>query len=122
MWANGFPSTAPFQSPPTQTTFATNNLSGLFNTNEPSVFDPIASADASKQPQVMAQSVVPPQRPSQPSKILTGDLESSLTSLVENLTMDAGESYQSMEFAEESTEKCRRVAAAAHGGHHGGLV
>jgi hypothetical protein len=90
MWANGFPSTAPFQSPPTQTTFATNNLSGLFNTNEPSVFDPIASADASKQPQVMAQSVVPPQRPSQPSKILTGDLESSLTSLVENLTMDAG--------------------------------
>ncbi|KAJ3658593.1 hypothetical protein Zmor_010323 [Zophobas morio] len=89
MWANGFPSNAPFQSPPTQTTFATNNLSGLFNTNEPSVFDPIG-ADTSKQAPVMAQSVAQPQRPPPPSKILTGDLESSLTSLVENLTMDSG--------------------------------
>ncbi|XP_008191828.1 phosphatidylinositol-binding clathrin assembly protein LAP-like isoform X1 [Tribolium castaneum] len=82
MWANGFPANAQFQPPPTQTTFASNNLSGLFNTNEPSVFDP----EASKQPPVVAQ----PQRPAQPSKLLTGDLETSLTSLVENLTMDTG--------------------------------
>lgn len=91
MWANGFVSNTSFQPPPTQTTFASNNLSGLFNTNEPSVFDPIPNSD-NKQP-IMAQPTpqqLPPQRPGQTSKILTGDLESSLTSLVENLTMDSG--------------------------------
>lgn len=77
LWANGFPANAPFQPPTTQST----NLSGLFNTNEPSVFDPQV---ASQQAQVQ------PQKPAQPSKLLTGDLETSLTSLVENLTMDTG--------------------------------
>lgn len=65
-----------------------NNLSGLFNTNEPSVFDPLE--DPPKTVPVQPQPApVQPQRPN-PSKILTGDLESSLTSLVENLTMDSG--------------------------------
>lgn len=100
MWANGFVSNTSFQPPPTQTTFASNNLSGLFNTNEPSVFDPIPNLDSVNKPPMMAQPTPqqqqqqqqqqPPQRPGQTSKILTGDLESSLTSLVENLTMDSG--------------------------------
>lgn len=90
IWAtNGFGATNAFQQPSTQPFSAANDLSGLFNTNEPSVFDPLA--EPSKTTPVIPQPVSnQPQRPPPPSKILTGDLESSLTSLVENLTMDSG--------------------------------
>lgn len=94
MWANGFvaqtaqfpPQTAQFppqtaQFPPQ---FAGNNLSGLFSGNEPSVFDPLAPSDPARSAGVAAQPAAKPQ----PGKILTGDLESSLASLVENLTTD----------------------------------
>lgn len=67
--------------PPVQQPFG--DLSNVFNTSASSVFDPMGAAA----PSAPAQ---PPQRPPQPSKILTGDLESSLNSLVENLTMDSG--------------------------------
>lgn len=103
LWANGFPPNNAFQpttQPPTQPFGVTNNFNNIFNTNEPSVFDPLGGGggvvDPNKQPQIMPQQNVPntqqqqQQRPQQPSKILTGDLETSLTSLVENLTMDAG--------------------------------
>ncbi|XP_018570407.1 phosphatidylinositol-binding clathrin assembly protein LAP-like [Anoplophora glabripennis] len=90
MWAtNGFAATNAFQQPAAQPFSAANDLSGLFNTNEPSVFDPLA--DPTKTTSAIPQPVSnQPQRPPPPSKILTGDLESSLTSLVENLTMDSG--------------------------------
>lgn len=93
MWAsNGFGNANVFQQPPTQPfASAANNLSGLFNTNEPSVFDPLADPMKTAAPVPQANAVQAPQRPPAPSKILTGDLESSLTSLVENLTMDSGE-------------------------------
>nr|XP_023030012.1 phosphatidylinositol-binding clathrin assembly protein LAP-like [Leptinotarsa decemlineata] len=88
MWAsNGFSDKDMFQQP--SAFVAPNNFSGLFNTNEASVFDPIT--EQSKPSMITHTSVhVQPSRPVAPSKILTGDLESSLTSLVENLTMDAG--------------------------------
>lgn len=92
MWANGFVSTTQFapmqqqQQQQTQPTFANSNFSGIFNTSEPSVFDPV---DATR-PSV--QTVQVPVTKAQPSKILTGDLESSLASLVENLTTDTGRS------------------------------
>ncbi|XP_022920569.1 phosphatidylinositol-binding clathrin assembly protein LAP [Onthophagus taurus] len=80
-FSNGFP---PQQQPVSAVgQFSSSNLSGsLFSTNEPSVFDPLGTA---VQPQV-AQ-VPQPQAKSQ-QKLLTGDLESSLASLVENLTID----------------------------------
>ncbi|KAK9693269.1 ANTH domain [Popillia japonica] len=91
MWANGFAAQPAF-APPTQTqpSFPPVNLSGsLFSTNEPSVFDPITPA-MSTQPAV-AQQAAPQPKSSQPGqKLLTGDLESSLASLVENLTIDSG--------------------------------
>ncbi|KAJ8919257.1 hypothetical protein NQ315_003840 [Exocentrus adspersus] len=90
LWAtNGFTTNNAFQQPVAQTFSAANDLSGLFNTNEPSVFDPLAQSGktAPVMPQPHSNQ---PQRPAPPSKILTGDLESSLTSLVENLTMDSG--------------------------------
>lgn len=93
MWANGFVTSAA-QFPPVQQTqpaFASSNFSGLFNTNEPSVFDPLGSVDATKLVQA-AQPAAPPVTKPQPSKILTGDLESSLASLVDNLTVDTGRS------------------------------
>lgn len=76
-WANGFVSSAPAF--PQQPSFAGGSFSGLFSSNEPSVFDPV---EAPKPVQA------PP--PPKPAKILTGDLESSLASLVENLTTDSG--------------------------------
>lgn len=79
---------APVQQQQQQQQF--NDLTGFFNTNEPSVFDPLAPTDQRQPPAIPAQPAMPPQRPPQPSKILTGDLESSLNSLVENLTMDSG--------------------------------
>lgn len=91
MWANGFVSSAA-QFPPmqqAQPAFASSNFSGIFNTNEPSVFDPLGSVDATKPMQIAQPAPVPVTKP-QPSKILTGDLESSLASLVENLTTDTG--------------------------------
>lgn len=90
MWANGFVSSAA-QFPPVQQTqpaFANSNFSGIFNTNEPSVFDPLGSMDATKPVQTTQNVAAPPV--TKPSKILTGDLESSLASLVENLTTDTG--------------------------------
>lgn len=91
-WANGFNNQ---QFPPNAGTIPTqtasaNNLTGLglFNTNEPSVFDPLSS-DPSKFPPNAAQAPVQ-QMKQQPQKILTGDLESSLASLAENLTIDTG--------------------------------
>lgn len=84
MWANGFVQTQP--------TFASSNFSGLFNTNEPSVFDPLGTVDATKPLQTAQQPAPPPVTKAQPSKILTGDLESSLASLVDNLTTDTGRS------------------------------
>lgn len=94
MWSNGFPTN--FQAPAPTQTFPS---AGLFNTNEPSVFDPLVGdvqpQQVPQQPQFMPQATAPaPQRPPQPSKILTGDLESSLNSLVENLTMDSGRGNQ----------------------------
>lgn len=94
MWGNGMASTNVFQAPmqqqapPTQQPF--NDFTGVFNTAEPSVFDPLGSAEPKQLPVVPPQPNMPPQRPPQPSKILTGDLESSLNSLVENLSMDSG--------------------------------
>lgn len=85
LWSNGLVSTAP-QFPPiqqTQPVFVSPNFSGLFNTNEPSVFDPLGSLDQTKPIQASQPT---PQPAKQPSKILTGDLESSLEALVENLT------------------------------------
>ncbi|KAJ8968897.1 hypothetical protein NQ317_008834 [Molorchus minor] len=89
MWAsNGFGTVNNLAQPTTQAFNTANDLSGLFNTNEPSVFDPLS--DQNKTAPVVPQPVTnQPQRPQPPSKILTGDLESSLTSLVENLTMDS---------------------------------
>lgn len=94
MWANGFPPNAA-NFPVAQPAFGSNNLTGIFNnSNEPSVFDPMGGQDQMKPAQMPQQPVAQPQRPAQPSKILTGDLESSLTSLVENLTMDSGSRNQ----------------------------
>lgn len=90
VWANGFaPQTAQFppqtaQFPPQ---FVGNNLTGLFNANEPSVFDPLAPNDPARSANV-PQTAPQPVPKAQPAKILTGDLESSLASLVENLTTD----------------------------------
>lgn len=87
LWANGF-SPAPQQSqqqpqafPPT--TFPSNPqpiTGSVFNSNEPSVFDPIST----QAPPI----AVPQPQKQQPAKLLTGDLETSLSSLVDNLTMD----------------------------------
>ncbi|CAH1976914.1 unnamed protein product [Acanthoscelides obtectus] len=69
------------------------NMGNLFGQPEQSVFDPMGGKPPMQQtvqPQPQAQ----PTRPPQPAKILTGDLESSLTSLVENLTMDSGNKGQ----------------------------
>ncbi|KAI4463869.1 clathrin assembly protein [Holotrichia oblita] len=91
MWANGFAAQPAF-APPTQTqpAFPPANLSGsLFSTNEPSVFDPIAPA-MSTQPAVAQQAAPQPKSSQAGQKLLTGDLESSLASLVENLTIDSG--------------------------------
>lgn len=84
MWANGF------ATQPAPNVFATGgNLSSMFNSNEPSVFDPMGGGippSVPQQPQV--QPARPPALAAQ--KLLTGDLESSLMSLAENLTIDSG--------------------------------
>ncbi|KAF5277595.1 hypothetical protein FQA39_LY06088 [Lamprigera yunnana] len=82
MWSNGF------TAQPSPGVFSGGNLSTMFNTNEPSVFDPIASVQ-----QCVPQQQPPPVQPTRPpqqQKLLTGDLESSLASLAENLTIDSG--------------------------------
>lgn len=96
MWTtNGFGNANVFQQSATQPFgSATNNLSGLFNTNEPSVFDPLADPMKSAPVVPQTNAVQAPQRPPAPSKILTGDLESSLNSLVENLAMDSGKLFK----------------------------
>lgn len=85
MWSNGFSA----QQPPA--IFSTgSNLSSMFNTNEPSVFDPIASVQQNVPQQQQPPPVAQPARPAGQQKLLTGDLESSLASLAENLTIDSG--------------------------------
>ncbi|XP_031338946.1 phosphatidylinositol-binding clathrin assembly protein LAP-like [Photinus pyralis] len=82
MWANGF------TTQPAPNLFTTgNNLTNMFNSNEPSVFDPIGAVQQTSPPQPQ---VPQPMRPPQQQKLLTGDLESSLASLAENLTIDSG--------------------------------
>lgn len=89
MWANGF-ANQQFANPTApQATNITNNLTGLFNTNEPSVFDPL-STDPNKFPQNVQQNQPIQQTRNQPQKFITGDLESSLMSLADNLTIDSG--------------------------------
>ncbi|XP_017784939.1 PREDICTED: phosphatidylinositol-binding clathrin assembly protein LAP-like [Nicrophorus vespilloides] len=87
LWANGFspapqqPQQQPQAFPPT--TFPSNPqpiTGSVFNSNEPSVFDPIST----QAPPI----AVPQPQKQQPAKLLTGDLETSLSSLVDNLTMD----------------------------------
>ncbi|KAK9875616.1 hypothetical protein WA026_009414 [Henosepilachna vigintioctopunctata] len=94
MFAHDFKtqSQAPFGGS-TQTTYSSSPLqTSILNTSGPSVFDSKDLLDSVAIPsyQVSQQPAAPPQRPTQPAKLLTGDLESSLTSLVENLTMDSG--------------------------------
>lgn len=91
MWANGFANQQfPNAGVPTS---AANNLTGLFNTNEPSVFDPLSNDPNKLQQQNVQQQTQPLQQSrNQPQKFITGDLESSLASLAENLTIDTGRS------------------------------
>lgn len=83
-----------FTSQPQSIPFSAGSaFSNVFNPAEPSVFDPLGGSDTSIPSTIKmypAAAAAPPQRPPQPTKLLTGDLESSLTSLVENLTMDSG--------------------------------
>lgn len=82
MWANGF------TPQPVPNLFATDtNLTNMFNSNEPSVFDSIGAVQQTSSPQPPAPQ---PMRPPAQQKLLTGDLESSLASLAENLTIDSG--------------------------------
>lgn len=82
MWAtNGF---AP---QPSAEAFTSNNLISVFDNAEPSVFDPVS--DVMKpvaQPTQPAMNMAPA---ATQSKVLTGDLESSLASLAENLTISS---------------------------------
>ncbi|CAG9822414.1 unnamed protein product [Phaedon cochleariae] len=89
MWAtDGFTAPNAFQQQPFG---QTADFTALMGANESSVFNPMFDP-AKPMPVMNAKQAAPvqPQRPAQPSKLLTGDLESSLTSLVENLTMDTG--------------------------------
>lgn len=83
-----------FTSQPQSIPFSAGSaFSNVFNPAEPSVFDPLGGSDTSIPSTIKmypTAAAAPPQRPPQPTKLLTGDLESSLTSLVENLTMDSG--------------------------------
>lgn len=81
MWSNGFSA-----NPAPGVFSAGNNLTNMFNSNEPSVFDPLCGVQQTVPQQPPAQSARPPQQ----QKLLTGDLESSLASLAENLTIDSG--------------------------------
>ncbi|XP_076274065.1 phosphatidylinositol-binding clathrin assembly protein LAP-like isoform X2 [Rhynchophorus ferrugineus] len=92
MWGNSTAAVNAFQAAqPAQTNQqAFGDLTSFFNTNEPSVFDPLVSTEQKKPPPIPPQPNIPPQRPPPASKLLTGDLESSLNSLVENLTIDSG--------------------------------
>lgn len=87
MWAtNGFAA----QPAVSSDAFTTNNLISVFDNNEPSVFD---SANDVLKPGAPAQNPSAPimsMAPSQTAnKILTGDLESSLASLADNLTISS---------------------------------
>ncbi|XP_030755811.1 phosphatidylinositol-binding clathrin assembly protein LAP-like isoform X2 [Sitophilus oryzae] len=73
MWGNSIPSTNAFYAPTSQPTQITQQ-----------------NFDQQIPLPVPAQASLPPQRPPQPSKLLTGDLETSLNSLVENLAIDSG--------------------------------
>lgn len=82
-WSNGFAAQPvnPMFQPQAQPQAFTGSV---FNSNEPSVFDPPGTMPVA----APAQPAVPqPQK--QPAKLFTGDLESSLSSLVDNLTMDS---------------------------------
>lgn len=70
---------------------ATNNLIGVFDTtsSEPSVFDPMQSDVLKPAAQAPGAPVPLMGGQAQPVKILTGDLESSLASLADNLTISS---------------------------------
>lgn len=85
MWAsNGFAA----QPAVTSDTFTSNNLISVFDNSQPSVFDPVS--DVMKP---VAQNNAAPAMGMTTSqaqnKVLTGDLESSLASLAENLTISS---------------------------------
>lgn len=89
-WTSNFTTSQPNAFPPSSqpTMFPSTAVpafsNSIFQSAEPNLFNPLQTQSQQMAPQAA------PQRPPQPSKILTGDLESSLTSLVENLTMDSG--------------------------------
>lgn len=85
MWAsNGFAA----QPAVSSDTFTTNNLISVFDNAQPSVFDPVS--DVLKPAAQNNSTPVMNMGPSQSqSKVLTGDLESSLASLAENLTISS---------------------------------
>lgn len=79
MWAtNGFAT-----QPAATDTFTTNNLISVFDNGQSSVFDPTKPQGQNNVAPVLASTT------GQSSKILTGDLESSLASLAENLTISS---------------------------------
>lgn len=87
MWAsNGFTA----QSTISSNVFVTNNLISVFDNAESSVFDPL-STDVLKP--AITQGSTPPImsciNTAPPVKVLTGDLESSLASLAQNLTISS---------------------------------
>lgn len=96
-WANGFATQPAAQYTAGNT--ANNLVTGIFNTNEPSVFDPLGGGltDANIAQNVAMSNAMMTGAPaankaSAAGKILTGDLESSLASLAENLTIDTSRS------------------------------
>lgn len=85
MWAsNGFAA----QPAVSSDAFTTNNLISVFDNAEPSVFDPVSDVlkPAGQNSSAPAMNMTPAQTQ---SKVLTGDLESSLASLAENLTISS---------------------------------
>lgn len=69
--------------------FTSNNLISVFDNAETSVFDPVSDI---MKPSAPNPSAPPMNMPQQPAKVLTGDLESSLASLAENLTISSSSS------------------------------
>lgn len=85
MWAsNGFAA----QPAVSSDTFTSNNLISVFDNQQPSVFDPVSDIlkPAAQSNAAPAMNMAPTQAQ---GKVLTGDLESSLASLAENLTISS---------------------------------
>lgn len=87
MWAsNGFAA----QPAVSSDAFTTNNLISVFDNTEPSVFDSASDVLKPGAPAPNASAPIMNMAPTQTqSKILTGDLESSLASLADNLTISS---------------------------------